>query len=80
MGEEPLLLGIDIGTSKVAAAIVGPDGVCRESRSMVHGADSACAPGRAEQDPRVLLDAARQVVRDLEPALRHRVEAVGVTG
>ncbi len=80
MSEKPLLLGIDIGTSKVAAAIVEPDGMCWESRSMVHGADLACAPGHAEQDPRVLLDAARQVVRDLEPALRQRVVAVGVTG
>jgi len=77
---EALLLGIDIGTSKVAAAIAEPGGRCLATRSVVHRADIAADAGRAEQDVGVLFGAARQAVGGLDATLRARIGAVGVTG
>ena len=80
MSTEPLLLGIDVGTSKVAAVIVEPSGDCLASESLEHHADLPATDGRAEQDPHILLKATRRVVRRLEPTLRNRVRAIGLTG
>lgn len=80
MNDRPLLLGVDIGTTKVAAVIAGPDRRPLASASIPHDAqlpaDSACA----EQDAKLLLDISRRAVRQLPDDLRRSVKAIGVTG
>ena len=77
---DTLFLGIDIGTTKVAAVIADGEGGVRAAVSRVHEADLPAPTGRAEQDAGVLLDAAWAVVRELPEALRQRVGGIGVTG
>lgn len=73
-------LGIDIGTSKVAAVIVDPTEGVTASASRPHHADGNAPPGHAEQDATALLDTAFSVVGELPAGLRANIEAVGVTG
>jgi sedoheptulokinase len=75
-----MLLGIDIGTSKVAAAIVNPAGKALAVRSQAHSAPLAAPAGRAQQDPRVLLESALREIESLPAGLRKQVAAIGVTG
>ena len=87
-----MFLGIDIGTSKVAAVIADDAGAVPAAGqggltpgrpavvSLPHVADLQAAPPRAEQDATALLDAAWAAVQDLPADLRRQVRAVGVTG
>ena len=79
-GDERLLLGIDIGTTKAAAVIVADDGTPVASASREHGTGLPCPAARAEQDVEALLDAAADVVCELPDEARRSVRAVGVTG
>ncbi len=80
MAKQELLLGIDVGTTKVAAVIVERDGEVLASASRPHEADLAAPPGHAEQDVDKLLAAGFDVVRELPAELKNRVAAVGVAG
>src|ERR1035437_9670538 len=51
MGQAELLLGIDIGTTNVAAVIADPTGQVLADASFAHQADLAALAGRSEQDP-----------------------------
>ena len=75
-----MMLGIDVGTGKVAAAIVDRDGRALAVVSETHGASISAPPGRAEQDSVRLMEAAWSAVQQLPPDLRREVRAVGVTG
>jgi sedoheptulokinase len=75
-----MFLGIDIGTSKTAAAIVNPNGVPRAISSNAHSADLPSLPGFSEQDALVLLQSAWTAVRALPRDLRRSLRGVGVTG
>jgi sedoheptulokinase len=75
-----MFLGIDIGTSKAAAVVADEGGRLAAAASRDHAAARPAPPGRAEQDPAALLEAAWAAVRDLPADLRRRVRAVGVTG
>ncbi|MBE3068787.1 MAG: hypothetical protein IMZ66_00985, partial [Planctomycetes bacterium] len=75
-----MYLGIDVGTSKVAAVIADASGALVAVASSPHGADLPAPAGRAEQDAAALVAAAWARVVDLPADLRRRVRAVGVTG
>jgi sedoheptulokinase len=75
-----MYLGIDIGTTKVAAVVIDGGRRLRAVASRLHGARRPAPAGRAEQDAPALLDAAWSAVRDLPAALRREVRSVGVTG
>jgi sedoheptulokinase len=79
-GHEPLLLGIDCGTSKVAVAVLTTAGRQVLTAAAAHGAELAVAPGRAEQDPARILTCAEGLVRALPAPLRAAIAAVGLTG
>ncbi len=75
-----MFLGIDIGTSKVAAVITDRAGALAAAASAQHGADLPAPAGRSEQDAEALLAAAWRLVGELPSEARARVSAVGVTG
>jgi len=76
-----VFLGIDIGTSKVAAVLVDDTGKCLASHSIAHAASVPGLPQEyAEQDPGILLDTAAAAVSALPESLRGGVSAIGVTG
>ncbi len=75
-----MFLGIDIGTSKVAAVIVDRGGVLLAAASEPHHADLPAPDGRSEQDAESMLGAAWRLVRGLPAELRARVAGVGATG
>jgi len=75
-----MFLGIDIGTTKIAAVIVGPDEHVEATVSQHHHADLDTPAGRSEQDAQRLLDTTWSIVRELPAKLRRHVQAVGVTG
>lgn len=75
-----MFLGIDIGTSKVAAVIADCGGVLAAAASAPHGAELEAPAGRSEQGAEALIAAAWRLVRQLPRAERARVTAVGVTG
>ena len=77
---QDLYLGLDIGTTKIAAVVADSEGNVRASVSRVHAAGLPAPDERAEQEAGVLLDTAWAVVRELPGALRHRVGGIGVTG
>ena len=77
---QDLYLGIDVGTTKIAAVVADGEGGVRAAASRVHEAGLPSADGRAEQEAGVLLDTTWAVVRELPEALRQRVGGVGVTG
>ena len=80
-GAAPLVLGLDVGTGKVAAVLTTREGRLQEAATLSHGAKvGALPPGRAEQDPARLQEAAWSAVERLSADLRSRVAAVGVTG
>ena len=58
---EQLVLGIDIGTTKLAAAVLDGEGQLTAAESREHRADVAAAPDCAEQDARKLLDGTREL-------------------
>ena len=53
-----LFLGIDVGTTKTAAVVIGRDGRLFASFSRPHGADIPASRGYAEQDANILLRSA----------------------
>ncbi|HUW82628.1 MAG TPA: FGGY family carbohydrate kinase [Phycisphaerae bacterium] len=75
-----MLLGIDIGTTKIAAAVIDAAGRVHACVSRPHQADMQSPAGRSEQDPVALLAVARACVLELPGDLRAAVRAVGVTG
>lgn len=75
-----MFLGIDIGTSKVAAVITDGRGALAAAASAQHGADLRAPAGHSEQDTDRLLTTAWRLVRELPAELRARVLAAGVAG
>ncbi len=75
-----MILGIDIGTTKVAAVIIDTQGQLLTVCSRPHAAELETLPGHAEQNANVLLSVARSVVLELPEQFRAAIEAVGVTG
>ncbi len=75
-----MFLGIDIGTTKVAAVIVDRGGALLAAASEPHRADLPAPEGRSEQDAEAMLAAAWRLVRGLPAGLRARVAAVGASG
>lgn len=75
-----MLLGIDVGTSTVAAVLADAQEQVHAAESRRHDADLPALHGSSEQDPGRLLETAAEAVMSLPAALRDRVEAVGVTG
>lgn len=76
-------LGLDIGTTKVAAVIA--DSESREvldSSSLVHRADVSVPgiPGASEQSVSVILNVLADCIGQLDQDLLQQVEAVGLTG
>jgi sugar (pentulose or hexulose) kinase len=75
-----LALGVDLGTSKVAVAVVDRDGVQVHAVAAAHAADLPTSTGRFEQDAEVIIATAERLVRELPAALRARIAAIGCTG
>lgn len=75
-----MYLGLDIGTTKTAAAICTAAGRTLAAASREHRAGSPRPGGRCEQDVARLLETMRRTVRDLPSRFRSRVRSVGVTG
>jgi sedoheptulokinase len=78
-----LTLGIDIGTTKVAAVIADPAArIVLESASLDHTADipNTRIPGASEQSVDVIFAAIQKVVSTLNLDARQRVGAIGITG
>jgi len=76
-----LALGIDIGTSKVAAAIVDVESrTTKDAVALLHNADLDLQAGHSEQSVADLFETLARVVGDLHADLRAQVAAVGVTG
>ncbi len=80
MSRDGLSLGIDIGTSKIAAVILDPSEHLEACVSLPHHANIPAGPGCFEQDPNRLYSVACRAVRSLPDALRARVQSVGLTG
>jgi len=78
--DDRLILGIDIGTTKVAVVIINTDRQLLASARIQHDANIPGQPGFAEQDVDVLFDTVRTAVLQLPEELRSFVKAVGVTG
>ena len=75
----PYALGIDVGTTKVAAVVLDGQGELMASASGEHCADVSSEPGHAEQEVRALMDATRQVLLALNEDVRAQIGALGVT-
>ncbi|HWC12348.1 MAG TPA: FGGY family carbohydrate kinase, partial [Acidimicrobiales bacterium] len=73
----PLLLGLDLGSSRIKALLVDGDG--REGRVSAVTSPFRTTGDRIEAEVGELLDAVRRVVSDLGPD-RERVAGVGVAG
>src|SRR3974377_2376113 len=75
-----MFLGIDIGSSKVAAVLLNEEKNIEAIASARHEADLIAPPDRHEQAPPRLLEAAWGVVKSLPLDLRQKTVAIGVTG
>ncbi len=76
-----MYLGIDVGTSKVAAGILdASEGEVLHTTSRPHNADLKGPEVRSEQDPDKLLQAVAACTRDLPADLRKCVKGIGLTG
>lgn len=71
-------LGIDIGTSKIAVALV-MDGQVMESGAVPSNAKILSDDGRAEQDPARIYESLLRAVGTLSSDLRREVTSIGVT-
>lgn len=80
MKNDQAVLGIDIGTTKVAAVIIDGHRQLLGVSLKPHKADRRSQPGYAEQDAKAILDAVRSAVCDLPLDLRKSAVAVGLTG
>jgi len=76
-----LALGIDLGTSKVAALILEADTYkVYTSVSSKTGADLPGPAGYSEQDPKLIFQALERCIQRLPEKLRAQVKNIGVTG
>ena len=75
-----VFLGVDVGTSKIAAVIADRQGIVHALVSADHRAQAPSRAGRAEQDAERLRASVLRTVQGLPSELRRRVQAVGVTG
>lgn len=75
-----MYLGLDIGTSKIAAVLLDDGRFVRAVVSRPHRAQLPAPDGRAEQDVAVLEETAWRCVKALPADLRGQVRAVGLTG
>ncbi len=77
-----LFLGIDIGTSKVAVVVFSPPNTLVSVLSSPHDASipQSAHPSRSEQDPNRIISVCFELIRKLDPELRAKIAAVGVTG
>lgn len=76
---DPVVLGIDLGTGSVKAAVVGLDGTVRKVRSAPY-AVAAPRPGWAESDPGDWEDGVARAVRAVLQDGAVDVRAVGLSG
>jgi len=74
-----MYLGIDIGTSSVKAALMGPDQALLAQGSAPLTV-SRPRPGFSEQDPQAWWQAVQAAVGQLPQALRSQVRALGLSG
>ena len=74
-----MFLGIDIGTSGVKAVILADDGSVQDQQSAALGV-SRPHPLWSEQDPTDYWTATQTAVLAIDPALRARVQGIGITG
>lgn len=75
-----LALGIDCGTSKVAAVLVDENGTPVRAVASPHRAEIPAAAGRAEQDANRILATTEALVQSLPDNQRRQVAAIGFTG
>jgi len=75
-----MILGIDVGTSKVAAVIIEQNGKVAATQSSPYKKGAGVKGRYAEQDTAELLELTRQTVGRLPDGLKETVGAVGVTG
>ena len=74
------ILGIDLGTTKVAAVIADENGKLYAVSGAPHYAGVPDEKGRAEQDVQKIMACVWKVVTDLPAEERREVAAIGVTG
>ena len=75
-----LTLGLDLGTSKVAAVIIDAAGKLLAVSSAAHHAQSTLDNGGAEENVSMMMDTLKQCIAALPADLRREVSAIGVTG
>jgi xylulokinase len=74
-----VLLGIDLGTSSVKAAVMAEDGAIEQVARETYGV-GVPKPGWAETDPADWWLAVRHAVRRLDPKHLRRIKAIGLAG
>jgi xylulokinase len=74
-----VLLGIDLGTSSVKAAVMEEDGSVKQVESAGYRVESL-APGWAETSPDAWWEATRKAVSSLDRRYRRRLTAIGLAG
>ncbi len=77
---EPIILGIDLGTSETKAGLLAGDGRLLAMARAPHPLDLEAGSGRAEQDPEDWWSALRTVIAQLGPATRAPVAAICCVG
>jgi len=80
MRSKETVLGVDIGTTKIAACLVRLDGRTEAVSSIAHEADVTSPPDYSEQDARLILKKTRDAISRLPREKLSAVRAVGVTG
>ncbi|MFO1019940.1 MAG: FGGY family carbohydrate kinase [Planctomycetales bacterium] len=75
------LLGLDLGTTSVAAVALGLDGkLIAEYQASNNAAISGLPAGHAEQDPRRIREVALEVLRTISGRMEGKPIALGITG
>ena len=77
---DPCFLGIDLGTGKVALAVVDTAGQQLYTDARPHHADRPAPAGQAEQDAGAILTAAEALLAALPADLCDRLAGIGLTG
>ena len=77
---QPVVLGLDLGTSKTAAVLLNAAGRLCAVQSANHDATLQAPSGWAHQDVSKIIAVTEAVVQRLPSGLRENVRAVGVTG
>jgi len=78
--KKELLLGIDLGTTKVAVVVADHSKKLYSVSSEPHRSDTDAGPGRSEQDPARIMDVCMNQIRSIPGELRKYISAIGVTG